>query len=185
MTVILWAVLALAAGLAALALGARRTLVRRPPLALPPGESLPLTGLERLARRALGLGFLLVVVAAGVILRAGVQRFYEDDAIRITVTLLLVAALVVLAGFGLRAASWAKQSYGPLDERDRAIFEQAPAIEGGPMIVTLALWVVGLQQTFWSAGAVPLVYLYLVFWSMLMVKALALPVGVLIGYRRS
>jgi hypothetical protein len=53
------------------------------------------------------------------------------------------------------------------------------------MLVTLALWVVGLQQAFWGVDAVPIVYLYLVFWSVPMVKALALPVGVLMGYRRS
>jgi hypothetical protein len=53
------------------------------------------------------------------------------------------------------------------------------------MAVTLALWVVGLQQAFWGVGAVPMVYLYLIFWSMLIVKSLALPLGVAIGYRRS
>jgi ABC-type proline/glycine betaine transport system permease subunit len=53
------------------------------------------------------------------------------------------------------------------------------------MILTLALWVVGLQQTYWEQGGVPLVHLYLVFWSVLLVKAMALPVGVLVGYRRS
>jgi hypothetical protein len=185
MTVILWAVLALVAGLAALALGARRIALRRPPLELAPGESFPPTQLERLARQTLGWGLVPVILAGAIVIWAGAERFYQDDTIRVAVTLLLMAALLVLAGFGFRASHWARQRTGPLDERDRAILEQAPAIEGGPMIVTLALWVVGLQQTFWSAGAVPLVYLYLVFWSVLMVKALALPVGVLIGYRRS
>lgn len=185
MTVILWAILALAAGLAALALGARRIAVRRPPLELSPGESLPRTPLERLARQILMLGLLLVILAGAIVVWAGAERFYQDDTIRITVTLLLMAALLVVAGFAFRASHWARQRTGPLDERDRAILEHAPAIEGGPMIVALALWVVGLQQTFWGAGAVPLVYLYLVFWSVLMVKAMALPVGVLIGYRRS
>ena len=104
---------------------------------------------------------------------------------RIPVTLLLLAALVVFAGFGMRAAAWARQPDGPLDERDLAILEKAPALEGLPMILTLVLWVVGLQQTYWDQGAVPLVYLYLIFWSVLLVKALALPVGVLVGYRRS
>ena len=53
------------------------------------------------------------------------------------------------------------------------------------MMVTLALWVVGLQQTYWSAGAVPLVWLYLMMWSLLLLKGLVLPMGVLLGYRRS
>jgi hypothetical protein len=185
MSVILWAVLALLAGLAALALGARRVISSptRPPL--PPGEVLAPTILERTARLALGLGLIFVLAAGALVVWTGAETFYRQESVRIPVTVLLVVALVVFSMFAMRAASWARQPDGPLDERDRAILEHAPAIEGLPMIITLALWVVGLQQTFWGQGAVPLVYLYLVFWSMLLVKAMALPVGVLVGYRRS
>ena len=185
MAVILFALLALGAGAAFIAFGARRTLARRPPLELPPGETLPPTVLQRLAVRALALGAALVIAAGAIVVWAGPATFYARDSVRLTVTLLLLAALLVLAGFALRAFAWARQPASPLDERDRGILERAPKLEGGPMLVTLAIWVVGLQETFWSAGAVPLVYLYLVFWSLLMVKALALPIGVLIGYRRS
>ena len=185
MSVILWTVLALGAGAAAVAIGARRLLVRPPPLELPPGEELGPTVLERLARRSLALGLVLVVAAGGIVAWAGPAAFYEQDSVRIAVTLLLLAALLVLAGFAFRASAWTRRSDGPLDERDRAILDKAPSLEGGPMTVTLALWVVGLQQAFWGVGAVPVVYLYLIFWSMLIVKSLALPLGVLIGYRRS
>ena len=60
-----------------------------------------------------------------------------------------------------------------------------PLAEGGPMIVTLAAWLIGLQEVFWAVGQVPAVYLYLIFWSVLLVKGLALPVGILVGFRRS
>ena len=185
MSVILWAILALGAGAAAVAFGTRRTLVRPPPLELPPGEELAPTVLQRLARRSLAWGCALVVAAGGIVVWAGPAAFYRRDAVRIAVTLLLLAALVVLAGFAFQASAWSRRSDGPLDERDRTILDKAPSLEGGPMLVTLALWVVGLQQAFWGAGAVPMVYLYLLFWSVLMVKSLTLPLGVLIGYRRS
>lgn len=185
MSVLLWAVLALLAGLVALTLSARRALRPRAPLVLPPGETFPATLLQRRARVTLLTGLVLALAAGVVIVRGGVETFYEQEAVRIPVTLLLLAALVVFAGFGMRAAAWARQPDGPLDERDLAILEKAPALEGLPMILTLVLWVVGLQQTYWEQGAVPLVYLYLIFWSVLLVKALALPVGVLVGYRRS
>jgi len=185
MWIILWAVAALVAGMLGLAIMARRELAARPAPELPPGESLGSTTLQRLARRYLWLGVIPVALAAAIVMWAGPQTFYERDAVRITVTLLLVLGLFVLAGFAFQAGSWSRRRAGPLDERDREVLEKAPRVEGGPMLVTLALWVVGLQQAFWSAGAVPLVYLYLIFWSLLMVKALALPIGVLIGYRRS
>jgi len=42
----------------------------------------------------------------------------------------------------------------------------------------------GLVEHFHSAGAVPLFYMYLIFWSCLIVNLMALPIGILIGYRR-
>lgn len=187
MWIILWAVAALVAGMLALAIVTQRELRARPTLELPPGESLGSTRLQRLARRYLWLGVVPVALAAAIVVWAGPQTFYERDAVRIGVSLLLLSGLFVLAGFAFQASAWSRRRAGggPLDERDREILEKAPKVEGGPMLVTLALWVVGLQQAFWSAGAVPLVYLYLIFWSLLMVKALALPIGVLIGYHRS
>lgn len=182
MSIVLWAVLALLVGLVALVLGARRLAAVTQAA---PGEPLPPTRLQLLARWTLIVGLAVVVVAAGVVAWFGPDRFYEAARVRIPVTVLLLLALVVFAAFALQAARWASQAGGPLDERDRAIFEKAPTLEGTPMIIVLAIWLVGLQETFWSAGAVPLVYLYLVFWSLLLVKAMALPIGVLIGYRRS
>ncbi len=43
---------------------------------------------------------------------------------------------------------------------------------------------IGLVEHFHSAGAVPLFYMYLIFWSCLIVNLMALPIGILIGYRR-
>lgn len=185
MAVILWAILALGAGGLVLGLGARRLLVRRPALDLLPGEELGSTMLERAARVSLIIGLMLAAVAAGLVAWAGPQSFYQRDSLRLGVTMILLAALVVASGFAIRAKAWSRRPDGPLDERDQTILERAPALEGMAMLVTLAVWVVGLQERFLGAGAVPMVYLYLIFWSMLMVKALALPIGVLIAYRRS
>jgi hypothetical protein len=185
MSVILWAVAALLGGFLALAIGARRVQRASPVPELPPGETLPPTVLQRLARGTVAVGLIVALAAGAIIAWAGPRTFYEDDTTRGAVTLLLLLSLIILASFSFRAGAWMRQSTGPLDERDRAILEKAPAIEGTPMLITLVLWTIGLQEAFWSAGSVPLVYLNLVFWSVLVVKALALPVGVLIGYRRS
>lgn len=185
MWVILWAILALAAGLFFMALNARRLARRGPPLVLAPGEQLGLTALQRLAVQSLVVAVVFLGVAIGLILWAGPAGFYDRASIRVPVTLMLLASLLTLAAFTLRAALLMRRVDAAIDERDRAILERAAAIEGTPMLVTAALWTVGLQQTFWGDGAVPLVYLYLVFWSLIMVKALAMPIGVLLGYRRA
>lgn len=184
MTVILWAAGAIVAGLLAIVVVMRLALRRRPPLHLEPGESLPSTPLQRLAGWCIAGGSLLSVAAAALIMRFGPEAFYDDNRIRLAITALLLAAIAVLALFSLRVRHWVAREDAALDERDQAIFGRAPAAQSIAMLMTLAVWVVGLQETFLRTRLVPMVYLYLVFWSCLIVNLLALPIGVLLGYRR-
>ncbi len=52
------------------------------------------------------------------------------------------------------------------------------------MLLTLAVWVVGVTETFRATHLVPSVHLYLLFWSCVIANLAALPVGILLGYRR-
>jgi hypothetical protein len=52
-------------------------------------------------------------------------------------------------------------------------------------VVSVAAWSIILTEAYWEAGQVPVAFLTLIFWSCLLVSTMALPVGVLIGYRRS
>lgn len=184
MAVILWTVVAIAAGMLAIIITMRLALKSRPPLELGAGERLPATPLQRLARWCIAGGSLLSAAAAGLVIRFGPQTFYDDDRLRLAVTALLLAAMAVLAFFSLRLRLWAARDEAALDERDQAIFGRAPAAQSVAMLTTLAVWVIALQETFLSTRLVPMVYLYLVFWSCLIVNLLALPIGVLFGYRK-
>jgi hypothetical protein len=184
MSLILWTVAALAGGLLAIALAQRIAQKGRPALALPPGESLPSTPLQRLARWCIGGGLLFSATAAALVVFFGPQAYSDNDGTRLTITAFLLATIAVLALFSMRVRRWASRGDARLDERDRAIFERAPSAQSAAMLVTLAVWIVGLQETFLSTRLVPMVYLYLVFWSCTIVHLLALPVGVLLGYRR-
>jgi hypothetical protein len=133
---------------------------------------------------AIVLGLIFSAAAAALVLSFGPKTYYEEDGVRLTVTALLLAAITVLAFFSVRVRSWVAREDAALDERDRAIFGRAPAAQSVAMLVTLAVWIVGLQETFLSTRLVPMVYLYLVFWSCLLVNLLGLPIGVLLGYRR-
>ena len=72
-----------------------------------------------------------------------------------------------------------------LVERDRAILERAPAVQSVTTLLVLAAWMVLLTERFSSTGAVPVAWLQVVFWSCVMVHALGLPAGVLVGYRKA
>jgi len=184
MSAVTWWVLALLAGLATTVLGAG-ALVRRRGRDGALEEPLPTTPLQRLSRVGLGAGGVLAAVLVGVVLCFGPQRTFADDRVRIVFTLVVLSILAVFAGLSLRILSWMRGGGAHLDERDRTILAGASAVSSGAVLITLAISLVGLQESFWEAGAVPLAYLNLVFWSCLLVSLLALPLGILMGYRRA
>jgi hypothetical protein len=165
MTIVLWSVLALGAGFVALWVAARRARREEPPL--PDDIELPATPLQRISRWGVGLSAVLAVAAAALLLWNGAE-----------------ATFAVVGGVGIWLRAQVGRSDGLLDERDRAILGRAPAAQAMAMLVTLAVWTIGLAEHFHDAGAVPVFYLYLVFWSVVVVDLLGLPVGILMGYRR-
>jgi hypothetical protein len=182
MPVVLWGILALAAGLATLALATRLAGPKTSPL--PTDVTLSPTPLQRLSRAGLAAGALLAAGAAALLAAYGPERLYQEDGPRLAFTLVLLAIAGVFLAVTVRLTTWARRTDGAFDERDRAILERAPAYQARAMLVTLAVWMVALVERFHGAGAVPIFYLYLVFWSCWVVDLLALPVGVLAGYRR-
>ena len=182
MPVLLWGVLAIAVILGGIWIVARRAMSPVPPL--PPDVELATTYLQRSSRWSLGVGVPLSAVAAGIILFYGPDAVYDNDNIRLVFTLLLLVILMVLAWSTVWVKMRAERDPSLVDERDQAILGRAPAVQGIAVILTLAAWMIGLVEHFHSAGAVPLFYLYLIFWSCLIVNLMALPIGILIGYRR-
>lgn len=178
-----WILLALIAGLLVVSFSVRRAMRERPRLDLGPEER-TVTPLQRLAGWAVGLGLLVTACAVGLVVCFGPKAFDTDDAVRLTVTGVLFLGLALFTGFLIRVRLWLRREDGVLDERDRAILKGAPSAQPGAMLVTLAVWMVGLQETYRATGSVPLVYLYLIFWSLLVVDLIALPLGILIGYRK-
>jgi cytochrome bd-type quinol oxidase subunit 2 len=184
MTPVLWSIIAILAAFGVAMFVLRRAQRRIPPLILAPGESIPTTALQRLARTSLLLATLLALAAGTIVVYHGAQVFWDNDQVRLTVTGLLIAALGVFAVYSSRVALWIAKDDGTLDERDRAILESAPAGQAPAMLVTLAVWMIALAETYRDSHLVPSVFLYLIFWSCLMVSVLMLIAGVVIGYRR-
>jgi len=53
------------------------------------------------------------------------------------------------------------------------------------VMLTMAAWVIGLTETYWEQGSLPIMWPYIMMMSTLLVSTLAQALGVLIGYRRS
>jgi hypothetical protein len=183
MLIAFWGILAIGSGSVMLWIVARRARPADAPL--PADAGLPATPLQRIARWSIALGALLAMAATGLVMVKGPEVTFESDPLRMVFTLLLLALLGLVGGTSAWLKRQIRRDGGALDERDEEILGRAPAMQAAGMLVTLAIWTVGIAERFHDAGAVPLFYLYLVFWSCVVVYLLGLPVGVLAGYRSS
>lgn len=143
-----------------------------------------------LQKRALyGLLFGVVWTIAIVvvfIVKGGVTEFKEDQSFRIIMDVLFVGGLVVyiimmLTLLGLRRS---RKGTVALDERDKAILDRAPFIQLLAVIFLILAWAIGLSESYWDEGQVPVMFLYLMFFSTLIISTLAQSLGILIGYWR-
>lgn len=71
-----------------------------------------------------------------------------------------------------------------LDERDRLIMAKTPRVQWLTVIFSLVAWVIALTESYHDAGQIPVIFLYLIFMSIINVSSVAQSVGILIGYRR-
>ena len=79
---------------------------------------------------------------------------------------------------GLLYAVW----QGSVDEREETIVSRASLVQPPAILIALAIWMVSLSERFHDAGAVPVVYLYLMFGSVILVMMIAQSLGVLLGH---
>ena len=160
----------------------RKTRDMLPALELPDGEKLPRAPMQKLAM-GIFLGVSLLTAAATILVAYhGPQVWWDSDPVRLTVTFLLIAGLVVYLGFSITVRAWEQRDDGKLDERDLAILGRASAGVGGAMMVVMAVWMVSLTEAYHDTHLVPSYYLYLIFWSVVMTNVLASLAGILISY---
>lgn len=143
---------------------------------------LPLTILQIRALWALGIGTATLLWIVTLFVEHGAENYYAQDSMRIAVYLIALGGAaaygIVHMITGLRNRGVAK------DERDMAVLHWAPTVQVTGMTLTLAVWAIGLTETYWSAGYVPIAFPILIFLSTLIVGGLFQALGILIGYRR-
>jgi len=181
---LLWIVIALLVVALLVVFAARRTRSLLPEIELPPGETMPIAPVQRLAGRTLLVIALLVVAATAVVAGFGPATWWSNDPVRLFVTALLLAALVALLVFNLRVKALQARDDGSFDERDAFILARACGGVGGAMMGVTAIWMIALVESYRATGLVPSYWLYLMFWSLVMTHVLASMAGIVLSYRR-
>lgn len=185
MGTIVWIVFALAIISLMAYVAYARSRSRLPKIELPGGEKLPRTHMQRYAGwTLLEIGF-LTVLAAGIVMVHGPEVWWEHDRVRLTVTLILLAALVTYLVFLMGVKKLKDREDGRFDERDGMILERAASGVGAAMLLVMSAWMIGLTEAYHETHLVPTYFLYLIFWSLVMTNVLASIARILIAYRRS
>ncbi len=137
--------------------------------------------LQRRAFYSLIIGVVWIVAIIVVfILKGGVSAFNEDQGFRLIIDGLWIGGLVVY----LILFKTVLGRPGNVDERDKLILAKSPRFQWLAVIFSLVAWVIALSESYHDEGQLPVVFLYLIFMSVLIVSMIGQAIGILIGYRR-
>ncbi len=141
----------------------------------------PLTRLQKSAWWGLGAGVATLGTVSVLLNVYGVAEYWGNDQFRLKVLAIFIIGLAACASFLVGAVRLGGDA-SRLDERDRKVMSQAGAFQTAFIIVTMAIWLVTMGERFHDTGAVPMVYLYLMFGSVVLINFIAQSVGILVGY---
>lgn len=143
--------------------------------------SSPMPPLQKRAWLGLLISVATFLVIAMILFDRGAAEYWDNDSLRLTVVGIFIGGMVIYTGVFL--ASLVKmEREGRVDERDRAILARAPNAQSIAVILSLAAWLIYLAEKFHDQGTVPVVYLYLIFGSSILVTLIGQSLGVLLGY---
>ena len=137
--------------------------------------------LQKRAWLGLGIGVVTSAAILVVLIIKGATSFYDDNAMRWLITGLVVGMLVAWAV--ILAPSISGRGKALYDERDKAIIRRAQQVQLWGVIGLMVAWTIALTEVYWDQGQIPIVFPYLIFWSVMMVNMLSQSIGILIGYR--
>lgn len=141
----------------------------------------PMPVLQKAAWWSLGIGTLTLGICTYLVSTNGAAVFYDDDDLRLTVTLIFIVGLILQLGILVGPAAMGG-STRKLDERDRAVLARSTMFQAAFVLLTLVGWTITLTERFREQGAVPTVYLNLIFGSVVLILGIGQAVGVLVGY---
>jgi hypothetical protein len=125
-----------------------------------------------------GIAWAITIVAV-FILKGGAVAFDADQGFRLIMDGIWIGGLVVYLVLFYPIL----RKPDLVDERDKLIYDRSPRMQWLAIIFTLAAWVIGLSEAFRGQG-VPTIFLYVMFFTILCVSAVAQCIGILAGYWR-
>ena len=136
--------------------------------------------LHKRALYSLIIGLILAGALIAVFAINGIAAFNEEESFRLIVYGLWIGVplvYLILINLTLRKPT-------QIDERDRLIMERAPRTQLLAILFSLAAWLIVLTEFYHDSGQVPVIFLTLIFISVLVISTLAQSLGILIGYWR-
>ena len=121
-----------------------------------------------------------VAIVAIFILKGGVSTFNEDQGFRLIIDGIWIGGLIAY----LILFQTILRRPGQDDERDKIIMDRAARVQWLGVIFTLVAWIIALSESYHDEGQIPVVFLYIIFMSVLIVSMIAQSIGILIGYWR-
>jgi hypothetical protein len=118
-----------------------------------------------------------IAIVAVFILKGGASVFDTDQAFRLIMDGIWIGGLIVYLVLFYPIL----RKPNLVDERDKLIYDRSPRVQWLAIIFTLVAWIIGLGEVFRGQG-VPIVFLYVMFFTILCVSAIAQCIGILVGY---
>jgi hypothetical protein len=142
----------------------------------------PMSPSQKGAWCGLLIGVVTFATITALLVTKGAAEYWENDDLRLTVVAIFIGGIVAhpIVSNLFRITSFLKEH---VDEREDAIVSRASIVQPPAILITLAAWLITLTQRYHEQGAVPVVYLYLMFGSVILVLMISQSVGVLLGHR--
>jgi len=141
----------------------------------------PMPILQKRAWWSLLVGLATLGTTSAIITTRGAAEYWDNDQLRLTVVGIFIGGLVLYVVL-LLGPVWKGRQSGELDERDQHILGRAGITQSAVVLIALAAWVMSLTERFHDQGAVPVVYLYLIFGSIVIVNLIGESLGILLWY---
>lgn len=143
-----------------------------------------MTALQKRAWLGLGVGVVMSLGVTAIFIARGVTSFDDDLVLRGITYVLCVGGFVVYAVTRRIRRRKPGDSEVLVDERDKAIVRSATMLQVWAVMLSLFIWAIALTEAYWGEKSIPIIYVYLIAISGLIVNILAQAIGILIGYRR-
>ena len=132
---------------------------------------------------AIGIIWTLAMVALFVI--KGATAFDEDTGMRFTAYAIFAAGILAYVAM-LYITGWMMRSEGVImDERDRLILRKVPVYQMFAVLFALAGWAIALNEVYREEGQIPVVFVWIMFYSAIIVNMVFASAGTLIAYWRA